>query len=236
MRNAQILLFAGIPEDSSAGVLKVCDPPKSLSLLTHCTDSLPTRAMPRFQERQLVLQQFEVLMAALMVPMVLDAVTSADSLGDPAPSTVLASFLQDTDNSYDDLVTAIGAIYAQMVESRYWVRRTPLTKRCTWQDFMEYSLNIQLPACFRQAFRMDWEDFWTIHQMIADDMAFTNNSRNPQRPIALQLLATLMQFGMFGNGASVEKVSEYTGISVGALHGYEGVCVFCGLLRFVFDG
>ena len=75
---------------------------------------------------------------------------------------------------------------------------------------------------FRQDFRMDKPDFTRIHDMICHHPVFTNESRIPQRPAALQLAITLFCFGHNGNGASFARTSDMCGILIGAIKVCEG--------------
>jgi hypothetical protein len=53
--------------------------------------------------------------------------------------------------------------------------------------------------------------------MIKDHSIFKNLSRNPQAPVALQLLVTIQWLDCDGNGVSTGRVSRLTGIAEGSV-------------------
>jgi hypothetical protein len=60
---------------------------------------------------------------------------------------------------------------------------------------------------------MNQECFWTIVQRIAPDPIFHNDSRNPQAPVAYQLLLTLKRLGMEGNGVSLGQTASFFSVA-----------------------
>jgi hypothetical protein len=54
-------------------------------------------------------------------------------------------------------------------------------------------------------------------RLIEDHPTFLNNSTAEQVPVSYQLAIALYHFGRFGNGGSVEAVSQWAGCSVGTV-------------------
>jgi hypothetical protein len=70
---------------------------------------------------------------------------------------------------------------------------------------------------FKETVRLDKRTLIFIENLIKDDAIFSNNSRNPQKPVRLQLVVTLERLGCFGNGASVGRVARANGIGNGTV-------------------
>jgi hypothetical protein len=70
---------------------------------------------------------------------------------------------------------------------------------------------------FKQKFRVSKETFNHILQKIHMHPVFHNNSRNPQRPVKLQLAVALNRLGRNGNGASKGDLSSYFKIGEGTV-------------------
>lgn len=73
------------------------------------------------------------------------------------------------------------------------------------------------PDHFRCDLRVTPATFDALHDRIAPDPIFYNNSNNEQMPIDHQLAITLFRFGHSGNGASVARVAAWAGYSAGAV-------------------
>ncbi|KAG2062625.1 hypothetical protein BDR04DRAFT_1040075, partial [Suillus decipiens] len=61
------------------------------------------------------------------------------------------------------------------------------------------------------------EIFQVILNLIEDHPVFYNNSNNAQVPVQIQLAVTLYRMGQYGNGASIEDIAHFAGISEGAV-------------------
>lgn len=76
------------------------------------------------------------------------------------------------------------------------------------------------PDRFCLNLRVSPSTFDTLLERIEDNPIFHNNSNNKQFPVMWQLAITLYRFGHYGNGASVQSVAQWAGVS-------EGVVVKC---------
>lgn len=73
------------------------------------------------------------------------------------------------------------------------------------------------PHLFRKKLRVNPEIFDDILDQISDHDVFTNQSNNPQLPIAIQLAIFLNRAGHYGNAVSPEDVGQWAGVSVGTV-------------------
>ncbi|OAX30752.1 hypothetical protein K503DRAFT_788258, partial [Rhizopogon vinicolor AM-OR11-026] len=73
------------------------------------------------------------------------------------------------------------------------------------------------PHLFWKKLRVNPENFDNILDHISNHHIFTNQSNNPQLPVALQLAIFLNHAGHYGNAISPENVGQWAGISVGSV-------------------
>jgi hypothetical protein len=73
------------------------------------------------------------------------------------------------------------------------------------------------PHLFRKKLRVNPEIFDDILDQISDHGIFTNQSNNPQLPVAIQLAIFLNRAGHYGNAISPEDVGQWAGVSVGSV-------------------
>jgi hypothetical protein len=73
------------------------------------------------------------------------------------------------------------------------------------------------PHLFRKKLRVNPEIFDDILDQISGHHIFTNQSNNPQLPVALQLAIFLNRAGHYGNAISPEDVCQWAGVSVGSV-------------------
>jgi hypothetical protein len=71
--------------------------------------------------------------------------------------------------------------------------------------------------CFKQEFRMSLSSFEELLTLIQDHPIFHNNSNATQQPVRDQLMVTLQQMGMFGNGSSIGILARFFRILEGAV-------------------
>jgi hypothetical protein len=64
---------------------------------------------------------------------------------------------------------------------------------------------------------MNKATFVRLVSLIADHEVFQNNSRNPQKPVWIQLMVVLQRLGCNGNGSSIGSNARYAGIGNGTV-------------------
>lgn len=90
----------------------------------------------------------------------------------------------------------------------------------------------QSPAHFKhfvQMVRVTPECFCCILDLIKDNPVFGNESKISQTPVETQLAVALFRFGRYGNGASLQDVSQVAGIGIGTTKLFTD-CVILALL------
>lgn len=70
-------------------------------------------------------------------------------------------------------------------------------------------------ARFRRNLRVEPDTFDFLLSLIEDDVAFHNDSQNPQAPVQYQLAIALRRFGHYGSSASTEEIGQWAGCSAG---------------------
>ncbi|KIK35238.1 hypothetical protein CY34DRAFT_96470 [Suillus luteus UH-Slu-Lm8-n1] len=70
---------------------------------------------------------------------------------------------------------------------------------------------------FHKKLRVNPDIFDDILDQISGHSIFTNQSNNPQLPIAIQLAIFLNRAGHYGNAISPEDVGQWAGVSVGSV-------------------
>ena len=103
-----------------------------------------------------------------------------------------------------------------VLSSRYLNSSVPVEK-----DFGYRELLYRMPdSDFKQATRMTQSSFLFLLQNISNHPVFTNNSRNGQHSVAVQLAIALERLGCDGNGASVKRIAIHFGISPGSVNNF----------------
>jgi hypothetical protein len=73
------------------------------------------------------------------------------------------------------------------------------------------------PALFQKKLWVSPAIFDAILDQISGHSIFSNNSNNPQLPVAIQLAIFLNRAGHYGNASSPEDVCQWAGVSVGSV-------------------
>jgi hypothetical protein len=139
---------------------------------------------------------------------------------------ILRSILQPTQTpeeaakEFDLDITCILAIR----HFRYLRERPPMLKAGSLQLAWEYAQNTAHHSCFINMLRASPEVFYVILGLIEDHPIFQNHSNNPQAPVWIQLAVTLYRMGRYGNGASIQDIACFAGISKGAVELYTRRC------------
>lgn len=87
---------------------------------------------------------------------------------------------------------------------------------------------------FRKFARMSKNNFNQLVTLIKDDLVFHNNSLVPQSPVEWQLLLTLCQLGLSGNGGSAYMIGQMFAMSEGSVHNFTRRC-FEAILKLKDD-
>ncbi|KIK11405.1 hypothetical protein PISMIDRAFT_122763 [Pisolithus microcarpus 441] len=85
------------------------------------------------------------------------------------------------------------------------------------QLLKEWNLNNDLKK-FHRKLHVDPDVFAYLVKKLEGHPVFSNNSNNPQLPVPVQLTIFLNGVGHYGNGAAMEDVAEWAGISVGTVY------------------
>ncbi|KIK34678.1 hypothetical protein CY34DRAFT_97519, partial [Suillus luteus UH-Slu-Lm8-n1] len=104
---------------------------------------------------------------------------------------------------------------------RYLRERPPMLKAGSLQLAWEYAQNTAHHSCFINMLRVLPKVFYVILGLIEDHPVFQNHSNHPQAPVQIQLAVTLYRMGRYGNGASIQDIARFAGISEGAEKEYE---------------
>lgn len=96
---------------------------------------------------------------------------------------------------------------------RYINQPNPIPKSTEFQELM-WMLPDQE---FKQEVRMSKESFYHVHCLIEKNPIFSNNSRNAQACVSIQMAVCFHRYGCYGNGASVGRIARSKGISNGAV-------------------
>jgi hypothetical protein len=107
---------------------------------------------------------------------------------------------------------------------RYLRERLPMPKAGLLHLAWEYAQNPLHHSCFTNMLRVSPEVFQVILDLIEDHHVFQNNSNNAQVPVRIQLGVTLYRMGRYGNGASIQDIARFAGISEGAVELYTKHC------------
>ena len=178
--------------------------------------------MPRFTDRQVVtdviLEQYALQLyvenSSLLMTEILaiddsdeDSDADADNQGDPdEPSCRLS----------DALLGALHQIHSQ----RYLEPRVDIPKSSQNLTLILTEYKTSRPDIFRRCLRLTSSAFDTLLSAIQDHPVFTNDSRNEQAPVKIQLAVALYRFGHFGNGSSLLEVGLWAGIGWGTVDLY----------------
>ncbi|KIK17969.1 hypothetical protein PISMIDRAFT_110346, partial [Pisolithus microcarpus 441] len=60
--------------------------------------------------------------------------------------------------------------------------------------------------------------FTSLIRKLENHPIFSNNSNNPQLPVSVQLAIFLNRVGHYGNGATMEDLAEWAGVSIGMVY------------------
>ncbi|KAG1772858.1 hypothetical protein EV702DRAFT_1201320 [Suillus placidus] len=106
----------------------------------------------------------------------------------------------------------------------YLSGRSPVTKAPSIHLAWEFAQNPSDHSRFVNMLRVSPEVFHVLLDLIEDHAIFQNNSNNAQAPVQLQLAVTLYRMGRYGNGASLEDIARYAGISEGSVEKFTERC------------
>jgi len=104
-------------------------------------------------------------------------------------------------------------IYVSITGSRYLNERTVIPKT---RALVEVMLQFEERE-FKVLARCDKASFIRLVEMIEDHPVFDKDSRHKQSPVWLQLLVVLNRLGSDGNGASIQRIAMFNGISYGSV-------------------
>ncbi|KAG2047673.1 hypothetical protein BDR06DRAFT_831462, partial [Suillus hirtellus] len=93
----------------------------------------------------------------------------------------------------------------------------PMLKAGSLHLAWEYAQNPAHHSCFINMLCVSPEVFQVILGLIEDHPIFYNNSNSTQAPVQIQLAVMLYRMGRYGNGASIEDIAHFAGISEGAV-------------------
>jgi hypothetical protein len=72
--------------------------------------------------------------------------------------------------------------------------------------------------------RVSPDVFLVLLDLIEDHPIFQNDSNNAQAPVQVQLAVTLYRMGRYGNGASLEDIARFAGVSEGSVENFTERC------------
>ena len=139
-----------------------------------------------------------------------DLVASSSSF-----SSSSSSFSDNDDDETTLLIQAMDVISS----TQYLQPRQPLCKSNATLDLCLQVYKTTRPKQFRKFARIEPEAFDVLVQSLENKYIFYNNSANShgQIPINRQVLMALIQFGSYGNGASVNKIASLCRVSHGTI-------------------
>ncbi|KAJ3228605.1 hypothetical protein HDU78_009669 [Chytriomyces hyalinus] len=118
------------------------------------------------------------------------------------------------ESSMDELLDLMHLVQSsQMIEDCQSIPKTPALRNHVLQ---------MADKEFRVRAQMNQQSFCTLVSKIEAHPIFTNNSRNKQIAVNVQLLLALEQLGCSGNGAGVARTSNHVGVSWGSAVLYRG--------------
>jgi hypothetical protein len=91
----------------------------------------------------------------------------------------------------------------------------------------EFALNVFDHHRFVNMLRVSPDVFQVLLDLIEDHPVFQNDSNNAQASVQVQLAVTLYRMGRYGNGASLEDIARYAGVSEGSVENFTERCVIC---------
>lgn len=156
-----------------------------------------------------------------------DDFDSGDDLSDD-PLDESGHEADDEDDGYEDPLDAdpdFVCLMGQRVRDaireayakRYQVPRNTLPRGPAYMPHVLYVLKNERPDHFRQQLRVWPHTFDRIVEMLQDDPVFSNDSNNPQMPVAEQIAITLYRFGTSGNGVCLQNVANWAGVGKGTV-------------------
>ncbi|EFP89235.1 uncharacterized protein PGTG_15076 [Puccinia graminis f. sp. tritici CRL 75-36-700-3] len=120
---------------------------------------------------------------------------------------------EDSSTSEDSEIEELVMTLISIKKKRYLAERVRLERA---PDITKYLFRLDTGR-FKQEFRMSQDSFYQLLDLIKDNSVFHNNSNVPQRPVRDQLMVTLRQTGMSGNGSSVGVLARFFRILEGTV-------------------
>jgi hypothetical protein len=109
-------------------------------------------------------------------------------------------------------------------QTRYLQGRSPVAKAGNIHLAWEFALNPSDHHRFVNMLRVSPDVFLVLLDLIEDHPIFQNDSNNAQAPVQVQLAVTLYRMGHYGNGASLEDIARFAGVSEGSVENFTEQC------------
>ena len=169
--------------------------------------------------------------------------SSCNSMISDVTVDTLLSFLSTSDSSFMVPLTlnpffisfenTVTALTDEVERSCYLSACQPTPRAPQLQLLEEWCINNNLQK-FRCKLHVNPNVFAHIIQRIEGHPVFSNNSNNPQLGVPIQLAIFLNGVGHYGNGAMINNLAEWAGVSIGTV--YNCFCrVMIALLQFHDD-
>jgi hypothetical protein len=128
-----------------------------------------------------------------------------------------SSTSSDSSDSSDEELEILARLYAA-IQNRYLHPRRPIPRRDSLIEHILTTFKDDFPKEFRRYARM-WPDTFDklVEQLETADVFQNNSSSQHQMPVDRQLMITLIRFGMYGNGASIDKIADIAGVGHGTV-------------------
>jgi hypothetical protein len=162
-------------------------------------------------ERQ---QYIEYLLLELNAPMILDTIETVLHESDTSSTCSSSS---DSSDAFENDLEIIARLQAA-IYNRYLHPRDPIPRAASQLELCLGLWKERYHREFRRYARMDPDTFDSLVSTIRDADVFQNRSHNEQQmPVDRQLLIALVQFGTYGNGASLDKIADIAGVGKGTV-------------------